>query len=130
MRKSISVETNDPIQPEHSLLVRGFVKKLYTISHRSVTLRGPVGGNITNVITIVPEEEYRFRITEATMESGTHVRLTWKAYQAKSGTAYRIRATNLKKEKGRYFDTMRLKTDSTIQPEVRVSVYGNIQDPG
>jgi len=33
---------------------------------------------------------------------------------------------NLKKGKGHYYDTIYLKTDSKIKPEIKIRVYGNI----
>jgi hypothetical protein len=33
---------------------------------------------------------------------------------------------NKKTEKGRYFDTVYLKTDSKIQPQINVNVFGNV----
>ena len=41
-------------------------------------------------------------------------------------TEYVLTVANLKKEKGRYFETIRLKTDSKIRPDIRIRVYGNI----
>jgi hypothetical protein len=42
---------------------------------------------------------------------------------------YKLTVTNLKREKARYFDTIVLKTDSDVRPELKISVYGNIFDP-
>ena len=35
---------------------------------------------------------------------------------------------NLKNEKGRYWDTIDVKTDSTIKPRITIHVFGNITD--
>jgi len=40
--------------------------------------------------------------------------------------AYILIVENLKKRQGRYRDTIYLKTDSKIKPEIKIRVYGNI----
>ena len=129
MQKRVSVETNDPIQPKHSLAISGLVKKLYTLSKRSISLKGTAGDDIIDIIMIVPEGEYQFKILDAKMESGRYVGLTWNTYQTQNKTAYRIQVRNLKEEAGRYVDTIQLRTDSDIQPQIRVRVNGNIRNP-
>jgi len=41
---------------------------------------------------------------------------------------YVLTVENRKKEKGRYFDTINLKTDSKYLPEIRISVSAGISD--
>ncbi len=41
-------------------------------------------------------------------------------------TTYIITVENLKKEPGRYYDVITMKTDSPIKPELQLSVYGQI----
>lgn len=129
MQKSVSVETNDPIQPKRSLRISGPVTKLYTMSQRGIFLRGSAASDVTDVLTIVPEERHRFKILDATMEDGRYVGLTWTEYQIRNRTAYRIRATNLRKQAGRYRDIINIKTDSDIQPVIRVRVSGVVTVP-
>jgi hypothetical protein len=45
---------------------------------------------------------------------------------SKGKKGYLLTVENIKQETGRYFDTIILKTDSEIQPEISISVYGNI----
>ncbi len=114
-------------QPQLSLLVGGFVKKVYTISQKRIFLRGPSGSEIVDSVTIDPEDEYRFRVLEAKLQTGRHVSLSWHAYQENNKTAYRFLVKNLKREKGRYNDSIVLRTDSPILPEIRIDIFGNIR---
>jgi hypothetical protein len=41
---------------------------------------------------------------------------------------YVLTVENLQKTKGRYVDTIKLKTDSKIRPEIKIYVIGNIID--
>jgi len=41
---------------------------------------------------------------------------------------YVLTVENLKKEKGMYYDTINLKTDSKYLPEIRISVSARIDD--
>ncbi len=41
---------------------------------------------------------------------------------------YVLIVENLKNDKGRYFDTIKLTTDSKIRPEIKIYVYGYISD--
>jgi hypothetical protein len=41
-------------------------------------------------------------------------------------TVYILTVENLKKDPGRYYDIILLKTDSLIKPELQLSVYGQI----
>jgi hypothetical protein len=44
------------------------------------------------------------------------------------GNGYILAVENQKKEAGRYRDTIHLKTDSKLKPEIKVNVYGNIYE--
>jgi hypothetical protein len=45
------------------------------------------------------------------------------------GAGYILIVENLKKEKGRYYDMISLKTDSKIKPLIKINVYGHIVAP-
>lgn len=57
-----------------------------------------------------------------------YIRYKLKEAKRSERTEYVLTVANLKKEKGRYFETIKLKTDSKIRPEIRIRVYGNILD--
>jgi len=75
----------------------------------------------------MPEEKYPFRILEVTARNGSHIRQDLQETEISKGKkGYLLTVENIKQEAGRYFDTVILKTDSQIQPEISISVYGNI----
>ena len=41
---------------------------------------------------------------------------------------YLLTIQNLKKEKGKYHDTIKIKTDSKVKPEIHLNVHGNIRE--
>jgi hypothetical protein len=41
---------------------------------------------------------------------------------------YVLTVENLKNDTGRYFDTIKLTTDSKIRPEIKIYVYGYISE--
>jgi hypothetical protein len=46
----------------------------------------------------------------------------------KSGAmAYELEVENLRQTTGRYYDTIVLKTDSKVRPELKVKVYGYLR---
>lgn len=104
------------------------MEKVVGITPKRITLRGPVGRDITGSATIIPEEKYRFKITKVRAEKGNHIQVTWKEYETGKGPGYRVTVKNLKRESGRYFDTIILTTDSTIRPEIRIGIAGKITD--
>lgn len=79
-------------------------------------------------VKIVPEEKYPFKIVEAKAKNGRFIKYKMEEVISLKGTAYVLTVENLKKEKGRYYDAIYLKTTSKIRPEIKISVYGNIID--
>ena len=126
MKKQATVLSDDPKQPQIVLTVSGFVEKFATISPKVVRLVGPAGQPIKRSVMIIPEKKYRFRITGVEAKKGDNIRLELSETNNPEGSGYVLAIENLKKESGRYFDVVTLKTDSKIQPEIKLSVYGNI----
>lgn len=88
-----------------------------------------MGEEITGTATIFPAKKYPFKILDATITQGNDISFRWKAFENNKGAGYLLTATNLKKEKGRYYNRIVLKTDSSVLPEIPVLIYGNIFEP-
>lgn len=58
-----------------------------------------------------------------------NIRFTLEEAKPPRGTGYILTVENLKKEKGRYYDLISLKTDSKIKPLIKINVYGQIMEP-
>jgi len=91
-------------------------------------LVGSVGQPLKRSVIIIPEKKYPFKIIEAKAKKGDNINVTLGEVKHPDVTRYILTVENLKKGKGRYSDIIALKTDSTIRPEIRISVYGNIID--
>ncbi len=91
-------------------------------------MRGDIEKQIKVLVKIIPEEKYPFKIVEAKAKNGKFIKYKLEEVIRLKGTEYLLNVENLKKEKGRYFDTIYLKTTSKMRPEIKISVYGNITD--
>lgn len=126
MRKSIQVVTDDPDRQRFSLRVTGPVEKFATLTPSKVRLAGPVGQPLTTLVTIVPEEKYPFKIKDVQAKTGTFIRWEIQATKGQNPAGYQLKIENLKTDAGRYFDTLYLKTDSAVRPEISLRVFGHI----
>jgi hypothetical protein len=78
-------------------------------------------------VTIVPEEKYPFEVLETKAKAGKNInyKLT-ESIDKKGHEQYVLTVENVKKEKGRYYDAIHIKTNSKIKPEIKILVYGII----
>jgi hypothetical protein len=93
-------------------------------------LRGNVGEPVIGTVTIFPDPKYPFKILEIKPKTGGDIRVIMEE-KTDSGTrknSYVLTVENLKKEPGRYYDIIEVKTDSPVKPEFQISVYGQIMD--
>ncbi len=128
MTKTITVKTNAPDQPVLHLIVSGNVENFVTIVPKRATLRGFPGDKIISTVKIIPEKKYPFRISDVTAINGKYIRYTLEKNKSSENMEYVLTVENLKNDKGRYFDTIKLTTDSKIRPEIKIYVYGYISD--
>lgn len=91
-------------------------------------MRGFAGDQITHKVKIIPEEKYPFKILGNRTIQKKNIRYELEEAKRSKKIEYVLTIANLNKEKGRYFETIRLKTNSKIQPEIKIRVYGNILD--
>ena len=112
-----------------SLKVTGDVKKFATITPTKVRLTGPVGAPLMTSVSVVPEKEYMFKVLSVEAKNGKFVDVELKDTSKGKDYSYKLVIKSKKEGPGRFFDVIKLKTDSEIQPELDVRVYGNILDP-
>lgn len=126
--KQIKVTTNDLKQPIHYLTIMGRVDKFVTINPRRVTLRGFAGDQIVQMVKIIPEKKYPFKIVGHSIINGNNIRYEIEEVELSEGMEYVLTVENLKKETGSYHATISLKTDSKIQSTIQIRVNGYIQN--
>jgi len=93
-----------------------------------VKLEGAVGEEIKRTITITANEKYPFKIINARAKVGKDIRYELKEIKQSGGEKYLLYVENLKKQKGRYYDIIYLKTNKRPLPEIIIRVQGNITD--
>ena len=91
-------------------------------------MSGEIGQEIKSTVSIIPQEKYPFRILETKTLKEGNIRVELEEKKKDKGVEYLLTVVNLKETKERYFDTIVLKTDSKVRPELKISVYGNIFD--
>lgn len=127
MKKIAGVYTNDKNRPRMDLVISGQVEKFATIRPKHVNLRGYAGDSITASVSLIPEEKYPFKILKVRARDGNNIKFELEEASQSDNGAYTLKVENLKKDTGRYFDTIVLETDSKIRPELSVRVYGNLR---
>ena len=120
------VKTNSPEPSVFYLTIMGNVENFVTIVPKRVLLKGAAGHPITATAKIIPEEKYPFKIKSISVVNKKNIGVKLETSQDSKKTSYLITVENLRKTKGRYFDTIKLKTDSKIRPEIMIYVFGNI----
>ena len=108
------------------LTIIGQVEKFVTILPKEVKLYGQVGNPITARVRIIPEKKYAFRILEARAKYGKDIDFKLEEDKGSQNGTYLLLIENKKTAKGRYWDTVYLKTDSKIRPQINVNIFGYI----
>jgi hypothetical protein len=110
------------------LTVAGNIERFVTLVPKRVSLRGYEGKPMVSTVKIIPEEKYPFKIVGSEALFGNNIRFKIEETKTSKRTEYVLTVENLKKDKGRYYDTISLKTDSKIRPLIKVRVNGYILD--
>jgi len=80
------------------------------------------------MVSIIPEKKYPFKIIDAKAQSGKNISIQLDETSNSNGTAYELKVENISQKSGRYYDTIILKTDSKVRPELDVKVYGYLRE--
>jgi len=126
LKKSIVVETSAAIQPNLSVEITGNVEKFANITPNKLILRGNAGEPIIGSVTVSPDPKYPFKIVETKPKNGADIQARTEEKLENNATTFIVTVENLKKNPGRYYDVVTLRTDSPVKPEIQVGVYGQI----
>jgi hypothetical protein len=77
-------------------------------------------------VVIIPEEKYAFNIVKTSVKSGEFIRYQLNEVKQTKGMVYQLVVENIRRTKGRYVDTIYLKTNSKFRPMIKIPIYGNI----
>lgn len=129
IRKTARVYTNDRSHAVLNLVISGPVDKFVTVAPRSVILRGRAGDIIKERVRIIPEEKYAFKVLGARARNGRNIRFKLSQVKGAERPEYALTVENTRPTEGRYIDTVFLATNSKIQPELKIRVFGYVQPP-
>lgn len=125
LNKKAVILSNDPEHPQLTLTMSGKVEKFVTVLPRIVRLVGAVGQPMKQIVSIIPEKKYPFKIVEAKTEQGKNIRFKLEEHLQAPNPRYVLSVEDISNQKGRYYDVIHLKTDSNIRPSIDIRVYGN-----
>lgn len=127
VEKRPHVETNDPTHASFNLTITGKVETFVQINPASAILKGSQSDEIKTEIAITPNKGRPFKILEVKTKEGKNISCELKETKAADGLQYILTVVNLSKDKGIYNDTIFLKTDSEVKPEIKIYVSGEIK---
>lgn len=131
LAKAITVQTNDPQKGEISLRIRGNVEKIAAISSETIRLDGAPDGDLSEIVTITPSENYNFKILSSSVSNGDNIDVELKTKLDENKTSekpmWEIHIKNIRKTPGRYYETIYLVTDFKLMPKLTIRVFGNIK---
>jgi len=128
LHKTITVFTNDPQTPEYNLKISGKVKKFVTIKPRVVRFEGKSDKIQKAIVTIIPEKNYPFVINKSKAFDGECFQYTIEPWEDGIKKGYKLVIVNQKNNPGVYRDAIILKTDSPIQPEIRIYILASLKE--
>ncbi len=126
MKKKAVIHSNDPYMPQFALTMNGQVEPFAQIKPQHIIIRGYVGEPLRRRVTVVPSQNNPFAITEVKAKHGDNIKIAWETKETPQGKAYLVDVENIRTEKGRYYDTLYLMTDSTLKPRIPIQVRGSI----
>jgi hypothetical protein len=123
--QAIAVLTNAPDQREVRLEIRGVVNPFVRMEPGILRFQGMQGSPVEARLRLTPDPAYPFTVTGIRAEKGEdfHFTLTFDDTQG----AYLLIGENIRKEPGRYLDTLVLDIESPVRKEIRIRVLGDIR---
>ena len=128
LKKTITVFTNDEKNAIIPLTIEGDVEKFATILPNKVRFIGNIDNELKKDVRIIPEEKYPFKIVNVSAKKHSDINFELNEVKGLSKTEYVLTVWNLKKEKGRYHDTIYIKTSSDAKKDIKIHVSGNIHE--
>jgi hypothetical protein len=118
----------DPKNPEWTIEISCFVKKVADISTHTIMLNGPLGKTIEGSSIVIPAREYPFKITGLKPKKGLDFTCGYKEIKQAGKKGYLIWAKNKRTEPGVIWDSIFIQTDNPSRPEFIIRVQGKITE--
>jgi len=87
------------------------------------------GKEIKGSVRIIPRKKYPFKLVEKKEVRGKNISYAIERIDTEAGEEYLLTVKNLKQVKGRFFETITMKTDNMIKPKIKIRINGYITDP-
>ncbi|RPH51355.1 MAG: hypothetical protein EHM85_07005 [Desulfobacteraceae bacterium] len=126
IKKNIVVHTNDADHQKLYLTISGVVEKFASIKPERIFLNGHANKDFAVTVSIIPEIKYPFSILGTSALNGDNISLKLEKKNDQKLPEYILTVKNTAKVKGKYFDSVIIKTDNRIHPDIRIPVLGNI----
>lgn len=104
------------------------MEKLYTLTPRRIRLVGPAGTDLKQTVTLVTQEKYPLKLLEVRAKKGEDIQYALSEKKEGKINRYAVTVECIRKEMGRFIDTIYLKTDNEIQPQIEIPIYGYIKE--
>lgn len=122
--KTITVSTNDAIQPRIRLQLKGPVAVFARIEPGRISLLGEVGEDLQATTSIAPEPRYPFHIVKIIPDACLADKI--EVHMEPSKGSYSIVVRNRMAQPGQYRGRIVLITDSVLRPHLTLFVIGRI----
>lgn len=120
--KSITVKSNDPVSPSYTLTISGEIAEIISVSPKRINFGSVyIGGETNNTVTVTSDSHFEI---EKITPSRTFLQASIKA---EDENGYTINITSKENhEIGRFSGVISLETDNTLQPKVKIPLFGEI----
>lgn len=103
---------------------------MVSVVPNQVRFSGAVDAELKQVIRIAPGKKYPFTIKEVKANQGKDIAFNLEKITHEGRPAYQLTVKNTRQTPGTYIDFIYLKTDSKIEPEIKIRVQGTLVAPG
>jgi hypothetical protein len=122
----VSLRTNDPKHPVLTLTLSGKVEKFMEMRPAQARLEGLAGVPLSVEIEILQNKEYPFKILGIETKRTDSIRAEVVAPCDSVTQRCILRVENLRTAKGRYAETITVRTDNGAKPSFPIPVVGII----
>lgn len=116
-------------QKVFNLDVSVFVKKIASISHHKIILKGAGDQRLEGHSLILPEADFPFDVTGIKAKKGLHIEYGVRTVEKNGRNGFQVFARNTQTKQRVYRDMLFVQTDSPTRPEIRIRVEGHISGP-
>lgn len=109
------------------LKVTGRVEPSVRVEPDRVMLSGTAGEKIDALVKIIPETKEPFNVGGVSALRGTEIAYRIEPIDEGGKKAFALHVDNTKKEPGRYYDKIFVKTDSDVVNTITVIISGDIR---